>query len=151
MLNANPRLRCLYSCSQEQMDVPHEHGSWHRPPHATNRGSNPAPITASVDRETWYHRPREGPTGPTCAAWRPWHSGSNQNCQQPVQGLHRSDCSPRGAHLSAESQLPGAFADRAEKIEGRTSHKEPKSHHQRGRAIEAQTATGQAKGNGTSQ
>ena len=38
------------------MDVPHAHGSWHRPPHATNRGSNPAPITASIDRETWYHR-----------------------------------------------------------------------------------------------
>ena len=127
------------------MDVPHAHGSWHRPPHATNRGSNPAPITASIDRETRNHRPREEPTGPTCAAWRPWHSGSNQNCQQPFQGLHRSDCSPRGAHLSAESQLPRAFTDRAEKIEGCTSHKEPKSHHQRGRAIDSKPKLPQAR------
>ena len=52
------------------MDIPHAHSSRQRPPHATTRGSNPAPITARIDRETRYHRPREGPTGPICAARR---------------------------------------------------------------------------------
>ena len=105
------------------------------PPHATNRGSNLAPITAIIDRETRYHRPREGPTGPTCAAWRPWHSGSKQNYQQSFQGLHRSDCSPRGIEVAHRTRNRRATTKEAELLK-------PKLPRARQRAMEQASEKG---------